>query len=348
MSDTEAFDAVRRGVGIADLAHVAVVRLVGDDAFALADAVSPRPLFVRNAHMLHTLFLTDDGHPLADCYVVAQDGDYLVLADGLSGPELCAWLDAHRPAGNTAQILDLGPTHRLLSVQGAYAWELIAEVVGPEVVGVPYLSTFRLAEPEALCLRAGTSGEFGYHLLVAIEHAPALEARVRDLGRDFDLVDLSLEVLDRCALESGFFCIRTPGVRALTPLQLQLGWRLAWDRPAPGMEALRAARGAWDDRITWFILDPGERRPEDGAPLALGGRVRGRVLTAWSSPLIDRVVGVALLDSEIAWPHQRLDAPRGTTAAPPLLDNRSLHLDPQRHSFAGRDVDVFPRLWGGP
>ena len=32
------------------------------------------------------------------------------------------------------------------------------------------------------------------------------------------------------------------------------------------------------------------------------------------------------------------------TVAPPLLDNRSLFIDAQRHSFAGRDLDDFPEI----
>ena len=341
----EELDAVRRGVGLLYLDHVAVARISGPDAFDVADAVSPRPLFVRNAQMLHTLLLTDQGHPLADAYVVAQDGAYLVLAEGPSGAALADWLRAHTPAGADAAVEDLTPTHRLLSVQGAYAWELIAEVVGPEVVGVPYLSTFRLTDPNALCLRAGKTGEYAYHVLIDASLAGAFEARLRQVGRDFDLVDLSLDALDQCALESGFFCIRMPGVADLTPLELQLGWRLAWDRSAPGLAALRAGRRDVNRRITWFVLDPGQAAPGAGSPLRLEAGSSGTVLHAWHSALVDRVFGVALLDLGVAWPHQRLASPPGITAAPPLLDNRSLHLDPQRHSYAGRDIDTFPPLW---
>jgi hypothetical protein len=58
---------------------------------------------------------------------------------------------------------------------------------------------------------------------------------------------------------------------------------------------------------------------------------------------------MALVPRAIAHPHMAVlsaDTDAGPVAlrtqAPPLLDNRSLHVDPHRHSYGARAHDAFP------
>lgn len=319
-------DALRRGVGLSVEDDVVVVhRLSGEDAFELLDAVSPRPLFVRDGQMLPTVFLRDDGTVFADVMVCVDDLDFLLLTEGPSADELTGWLETHVQPGQDVRIAALDASHRLLGVHGPYAWELLAEVAGPEVVGVGYLRHFQLFEHDAIVFRSGSTGEFGYQLLVPIARSGALEQALRDAGALFDAVDLPREALDLAALENGFYTVRS-GTSALTAHALQLLWRVAWDREAPGMDALRAGRHTVAHRVSWWTA------PEP-PPDALCAR--------WS-PALSTFVGLVCVPLDASAP----GTPWGpaTLVAPPLLHNRSLFVDAQRHSFASRDLDVFPPL----
>jgi hypothetical protein len=72
------------------------------------------------------------------------------------------------------------------------------------------------------------------------------------------------------------------------------------------------------------------------------------------SPGIDGIAGAALLDISVA--HPGIDAFFAThaeqkhpirTISSPLLFNRSLLVDPQRHTYETRDRSLDPPLWEG-
>ena len=80
----------------------------------------------------------------------------------------------------------------------------------------------------------------------------------------------------------------------------------------------------------------------------------GEVVAAAFSPSIGGVAGMALLDVSVAHPGidaflvpgEEIDRPV-RSASSPLLFNRSLLVDPQRHTYATRDETNDPPLWKG-
>lgn len=358
-----AIQALRTGVA-RSARPTTVLRVQGEHAFDLLDAVSPRPLFLRDGQALHTLFLDEGAHPFADVYIACDDLDYLLFAEGPAPDALIDWLTTRAarpdPAGNVPARLeftltDLTSTHTLVSLDGPYAWECLGRLVGPEVVGVPYMSLFFLPTFGGLGLRAGKTGEYGYDLLIPNEALPAFEEALREPAEVFGAEHADLDVLDLCALENGFFSIRTPGVERLTPVELQLQWRVDRRRMFPGRQALEGARDANVSRVTWFRGPVGSPPCLPGTVLTLEGDVVGEVLVARTSGMLDAPVGQALLTRAVAHPGLTLHAggnpsPLWTVSAP-VLQNRSLFVNAQRHAWASRGVDTFPPItqpWSGP
>ena len=83
----------------------------------------------------------------------------------------------------------------------------------------------------------------------------------------------------------------------------------------------------------------------DGAPI-------GVLLQAGASPVRGSWVGLALLDRPYA--HVGIDRYAASrdgrsaplrTVAPPLCNNRSLYVSPQRHAYRTRDRDAFPPVY---
>src|SRR6185295_17212971 len=93
----------------------------------------------------------------------------------------------------------------------------------------------------------------------------AIEARLGEVGAPLDLARVSLEALDVCALESWHFSMRTieGWTSPLTPIELQLQWRVGYARAFVGAEALRAHRLSAKVRATCFLtaepIAPGTR-----------------------------------------------------------------------------------------
>jgi glycine cleavage system aminomethyltransferase T len=337
--------ALRSSAGLSRPRDVALVHVDGPGAFDLLERATTRRLHLREGQIRHTLLLRDDAEIFADVYVGSADDGFYVLAEGPDEAELVAWLEALRERVRLAagaQLRGLSGDRVTLGIDGPYAWEVTAALLGPTVLGMPYLTVLRRGD--VLCMRVGTTGEYGYVLLAPPAEAGALEARLADLGGAFELVPVGREALDVCARENGHFSVRAPRPRhdgqPLTPIELQLQWRVSYDKDFVGADALRARRAAGPSmRTTNFVAEgpvtAGQAVERDGAAV-------GQVLAACFSPTLDRWIGSALLSLRTAHPHVPLcvvsaaGGTRITTCTTPLVDNESLHVDPHKHSFATR------------
>lgn len=341
MSLADDVKAVRSSVTLIASDHVAAVRVGGSQAHELLDRVSPQQLFVRGGQMLHTLLLADDATPVADVYLCCGDDDYTVLGEGLDGPALAAHLARHA-SGLDAQITDLTPTHAILSLDGPYAWELLTNLTSPHVIGLPYLAFYD--EGRFTCFRAGKTGEFGYDLLVERSRASELRAEIESAGAAVALRTVTLDAIETCALEAGFFNVRRDVRPGLTPIELQQQWRVGASRTFPGSDALAARRASVTSRVAHLVSDA--LLVED-APVLLDTERVGTILHASASPTRGEFLALALLDLPVSHPGLSGFVCGGTAArtiSAPTINNRSIYVDPQRHSWATRETDVFPPL----
>jgi glycine dehydrogenase len=339
---------LRASAGLSRADHVTMLHVEGASAFDLLEYASTRRLYLRESQVRHALLLDDHGGVFADVYIGSGDDGFYVLAEGPGEAALTAWLETARDRqlpGASARIRGLSAERVCLGIDGPYAWEVVSGLLGPAVLGMPYLTLLR--REEVLCLRAGKTGEYGYSLLVPRAEVDALLLRLDEVTRTLGipLVPVELEALDACALENGHFAMRTlrasPLAHPLTPIELQLQWRVAYDKDFIGAEALRRRRAEGPTvRATSFTA--GAPVPE-GATLHVDDQNVGEVLAARFSPTLQAWVGSALLKRRFAHPHVPLSVSSDAGPVPvltrttPLVDNLSLHVDPHKHTFATRE-----------
>ena len=338
--------AIRQGIAIANLDHLTPIALSGPGATAALTRHCTADLRIRDGRMRPSLLLDDRGLPIADLHLCRDDERFVLLAEGLSGAALTERLTDGAHADDLV-LERLDQTHRIIGLTGPYAWELMAVLVGDEVVALPHGSFFRF--DDWLCFRAGKTGEYAYDLLVPRARAEALRGRILDEGRRFDLVPADLFALDQAALESNVFNIRHEGRAGATPLELQLQWRLHNRAEYIGAAALRAQREAGIPRRTTAITSGGALAIGD--PVQFEERRIGTVVNAGFSTARGDFVGIALLDR--AYAHAGIDryaaVHDGTrqpiaTVSLPFINNRSLFIAPRKHRYADRDRDAFPPL----
>jgi glycine cleavage system aminomethyltransferase T len=334
-----AVEAIRTSVAFTSLDHVTAVRVTGSGSFEAVDRMCPRELFVRDGQMLHTLLLTDEGRIRADLYICADDADFILLAEGVTAAELAALL-----RGPTVDVFDLRESHTLLSLDGPYAWEMFAELAGPEVIGQPYMTLFHA--DDLIAFRAGKTGEFGYLLLVAKDREAALRATLLDRGAPFDIVQGDLAALEQCALENWYFNVRREGLADVTPVELQLQWRVSARKPFAGASILAARRANPTQRLQ---LCTATSEVAIGDAVMYRDKTIGRLINAGFSVVRGDWVASALLDRSYA--HSGLsvyEVAHGaariplTTRVAPVLDNRSLYVNPQLHSYQTRHEVQYP------
>lgn len=336
--------AIRTSAAFSILEHVTALRVSGSGAFAAIDRVCPRKLFLRDGQMMHTLLLREDARPLADLYVCADDQDFILFAEGITASALTELLAAQSLP--SVDVTDLARTHQLVSLDGPYAWEVFAELAGPEVIGQPYMTFFH--GDNLTAFRAGKTGEFGYTLMVPIERLAPLRTTLLDRGAPFDIVEADLAALDQCALENWYFNIRREGLVDATPIELQLQWRVSADKQFVGSSALAERRSRATQRL---LLCAAPTEVAIGDRVTYGDTAIGTVINAGFSSVRGDWVASALVD--VAYSHPRIRAyaiTHGDTRVPietlaaPALNNRSLYVNPQQHSYHTRTEVQYPPI----
>lgn len=335
--------ALRAAVALARHDTTIPVWLRGEGAREAALAVSTSRLLLRDGQAQQSLLLDADARPLADVTICSDDEDYLLVVDGMKPQALEEHLRAATSDIEGLTIEDASTTHEVIGVHGPFAWELCAEALGQDLMALPYLNFFRI--DEGIALRSGKTGEFGYELVVPRGRADEVSTKLHEQAQDFDAEDLTEDELSLAQFEAWFFDPRFVPEGA-TPLELQLQWRLGnrdfVGRPALEARRLRAAQQPGLARKLVCVLLSGAAQPGDAA--SLFGENVGALVRVARSPMTGLHFGSVLLSAKIAHGGIALDIEGGIVArtiAPPLLDNRSLYVDPRRHAYRTRDEIVF-------
>lgn len=319
--------AVREATALSRHPELVVVRLDGDDPFGDLDPLVPTDLFLREGQMRQSLFLDDDGRPVADLYVAHDDGALFVIVEGLDAAAVDAILGGvarHRWSDD----------HDVVSIHGPFAWELVAALLGEDLVALPYLSFFHL-DGGGVCFRGGKTGEFGYDVLLPKARADAFVARALEVGAAWDLLEVSRATLTAARREAFFFDPAPWRGEDVTPHELQLRWRCS-ERKGTGFRGAAALRARTPRERLACLVSPA---PLAGEGVTRDGRAVGRVVHAGFSPSLGRHVGHALLELASAHPGApglRAGGADVAVVSPPVLANRSLFVDPRRDRYAER------------
>ena len=340
-ADEDGYRAIRASVALRTLPELRCLQLTGRAAFDALDAVCPCDLFLRSGELRPTVLLRDSGVVFADACVCREGDTGYLLVYGPEADECAAWIRGHVPEGADFRIIDLGESHEAVSIDGPYAWELCGEVFGSEVVGLPPLGVMDLGG--TVLFRIERTGEYGYCALVPREDwNTSLDDEIRTRGKDFELGHADEAAWSQCLLENLSFDMNHEGRLGLTPMELQLQWRLSSRKQGyPGAEAIGSIRrSGWDRRVTLFST---QSEVVAGADVICDGEPVGEVLVCGYSPGRGDHVGKALIQRPY-W-HAGLDDFRvGTgvlaTISAPAVRALSMAVSPFRDSFHTRRDDV--------
>lgn len=329
--------AIRNSVALEEEPDLRCLLIKGKDAFKLLDQVCPCNTFLQNGQMKHTLLLNENAVPFADVYICRKWEDAYLLGYWSSSVDMAAWIKQHQGSANDYAIIDMNESNFFLTLNGPYAWELCANAIGPEILGMPYLSVMMLNF--GLVFRAGITGEYGYHLMFPAGQKKEWTQTLLEAGKPFDLVVTDRSARAQCALENFFFDLNREGQHLLTPPELQLQWRLSRQKEKyPGSGAMQSIREkGWNRRITCFIT---KNPVSENDEIYCENETVGQVLSAGYSPVRKEYVGKALIRKPF-W-HAGLKGFNANnhefeTISAPAIDNRSIHVNLNLDSYFTRN-----------
>lgn len=299
------YAAIRDAVGLTDFHFLYKFRVPAERGLDFLDTVLAGNVpKIRFGRVLHTFMADGDGQLLGDCYVANNDEEFIFLCESIAPePEIHALLQEAGLAQAGAE--DLTDTHAMLSLDGFKAWEVVKEVFGADVLGLPYLSieSYPFQGSSVRLIRAGKTSEFGYLLLAPQDvAAPLLDALQAAVGQRGGCL-CGVDVHDDLRLEGRFFNIQSEGLRVRDPLVLGLQWMIDLAKEKfNGRDALheRRAKGV-RRKLVGVAAEPGNDALVTGARIFHAGGPVGDVVADCHSFVLNRRLALAVFPFELAY-----------------------------------------------
>ncbi len=285
-SIVEEHRAVRTRAGVFDVSHMGQLELEGAGTHEYLQARLSNDLDkIEPGQAQYTLLTNEQGGILDDLIAYRRDDESYLLVVNASNVE-----PDHRALAEARNVSD---EWALLAVQGPEALERLGIVVEP----------FTFREDEVLgvrCLVAGTgyTGERGCELGCAPEDAPQLWDAILERG----IAPCGLGARDTLRLEVCYPLHGNDISPERTPIEAALGWACALDKEFAGVDVLRRQKeeGTAEKLVAFVMADGGI--PRAGMPIAEGGEVTSGTL----SPMLNRGIGLAYVDSTLVSPGTRI------------------------------------------
>ncbi|MER5885646.1 glycine cleavage system aminomethyltransferase GcvT [Streptomyces sp. NPDC001941] len=309
-SERDEHNAVRTAAGLFDLSHMGEITVTGPDAAALLDfALVGNIGSVGVGRARYTMICQEDGGILDDLIVYRlQESEYMVVANASNAQVVLDALAA-RAAGFDAEVRDDRDAYALIAVQGPASPGILKQLTDADLDGLKYYAGLpgTVAGVPALIARTGYTGEDGFELFLAPEHAEGVWRALTDAGAPEGLIPCGLSCRDTLRLEAGMPLYGHELTTALTPFDAGLGRVVKFEkegdfvgRAALSEAAERAAAKA--PRKLVGLVAAGRRVPRAGMAVVAGGEVVGEVTSGAPSPTLGKPIAMAYVDAALAEP----------------------------------------------
>ncbi len=286
-------NACRSAAVMFDVSHLGTVRIEGPGSLEKLQSVLTNDLAkIGPGRAQYTHLLNEDDASVVDDIIVWWlDDDVFDVMPNASNTD-----------GVVAAIggVDTTSTRAVIAVQGPQARSMVA-TVSKEAADVPRFRVQRVTVCGHECVVAGTgyTGEDGIEIAVPVSGASDVWQALIAAG----VVPAGLGARDTLRLEAALPLHGHELGAGITPLQANLNWVIAWNKPAfRGKAALEAERDHGISRKLMGIRIDGRRPAREGTRvLNSAGEDIGFVTSGNFSPTLQHCVALALIS-----PHSQL------------------------------------------
>jgi aminomethyltransferase len=298
----------RAHAGLFDVSHMGQAMLTGGNAATALEALVPGDIAgLKHGRQRYTLLTNEAGGIIDDLMVARLDDDRLFLVVNASRKETdFVHLEANLP--DHIKLTVLGD-RALLALQGPAAAAVMARL-SPASAALPFMgiAATTIGAADVLVSRSGYTGEDGFEVSVAAEHAESLAEM---LIQQPEVVPIGLGARDSLRLEAGL-CLYGNDLDELTsPIEAGLTWvigkrrKTSWDFPGGMVMRDQLDRGPLRRRVG---IRPDGRAPARAQTtiMAEDGTEAGTITSGGFGPSVHGPVAMGYVRRDLAADGTRL------------------------------------------
>ena len=284
-----------------DASHMGQIEVAGEGAFSFLQNLITNDLSLISAfQMQYNLLLNSSGGIIDDCMVYHLGDKFLCVVNASNKDKVLSWFNKNKP--DKVEISDKSSQLALISVQGPLAWDLVTKVFGSKANDLNYLSFFQgqLESKSFLISRSGYTAEDGFEVYVSWDQASLWWDRFVEEGKNCKLTLCGLGARDILRIEAGYPLYGHELDETINPYQASLAWAVKLNKQFIGKEAVVKAKAQdLKTKRVGFIMKE-RSMPRQGYSIYCQQRLVGTVSSGVFSPNLDKFIGMAYLDRELA------------------------------------------------
>lgn len=348
----EEYKAIRQNVLLVDYSHMSIVSVMGDDAWSLINYIASADIsIIRDEQGIYSLMLNEDGTVLGDIYTLCTSEGYYILSENISVQNI---IDILNSALEKSEELDIQEVPQIKSMdvddwgvimlEGPYSWEVMAEVYGFDVIGLPY-HEYMSTDDGLMVFRCGKHGEFAYKMIGPQRSLVELWHKLQEVGEKYLLSTGGLDYQKMVRMENTGWDESLFANYSRNPVELQMQWAIQYDKEDfIGKAAVEQLSLQTAERKVVGVIPTEECACLNANDkIFANGQEIGVVINAVFSPALQSYIAIALICREFALSDINgftISTAQGDVAAKtqsmPFIYNLSLLVNPTAHSY----VDV--------
>ncbi|WLI78603.1 aminomethyltransferase family protein [Kosakonia sp. H02] len=343
------YKAVRENALLVDYSHVAIVSVMGEDAWALVNHMASADVsIIRDEQGMYSLVLNDDGTIRGDIYTLCTPDGYYLISENIAVSELIETLNGLLERADELDIAEIPEIKSMdqeewgaIMLEGPWSWEILAEVYGFDIIGLPYHEYIN-QDDGLIVFRCGKHGEFGYMMLGKQTALVELWSKLTDIGEKFLLKTGGLEYQNIVRVENPCWDENIHALYSRNPVELQMQWAIQYDKEDfIGKSSVIDLSQAGAQRKLIGMRPLAENTDiASGDKVMVGEKEVGVIVKAIYSPALQSFIALALIDEDYAWSdiqgfdiRTSLAVISAKTHNVPFLYNLSMLINPIEHNY---------------
>ena len=291
----EEHEAVRTRAGVFDVSHMGEITVRGPKALELLQQNTCNDVTKLSDGRIHYNGLLYPNGGFVDDILIYRNGadDYFVVVNASNTDKDFEWL-RDNAQGLDVDVQNVSANYAQLALQGPDAERILQPMTDVALAPIKYyrFSTGNVDGVPAIVSRTGYTGEDGFEVYVAPEHAPRIMQKMIDAGAKA----CGLGARDTLRLEATMALYGNDIDHTTTPIEANLEWIVKLDKgDFSGRDVLEREKNEGPRRkLAGFeMVDRGIAR--HGYPVVDGKEEIGVVTSGTHSPSLKKAIGLAYL-----------------------------------------------------
>jgi len=297
----------RNHAGLFDVSHMGEVDVRGPDAIAFVNRITSNDVNkLVDGQAQYTALTTPEGTVVDDLLVYRLSADHLLLVVNAGTTDKdWEWIKSHH-AGEAVELKNVSSEYCQLAVQGPDAQSILQKLTAVPLAEIKYYHFTKGAVDgtESIISRTGYTGEDGFEVYAAPEHAERLWSKLLEAG-NFGAADgvlpCGLAARNTLRLEAGLALYGHEIDENTTLLEANLGWICKLDKgDFVGRDTLAQQKAAGLKRklVGFEITERGIAR--DDQEVVIDDQRVGKVTSGSPAPFLKKNIGFAYVPVEHA------------------------------------------------